>query len=185
MAFHYSIKHSPHSSRVVPCSHEHNGSQLMLVAPSRKHPTFTFGSTFSSGDLYDIRHPKPPQLANLPCARILVREPPADELVVFSTRRVGKNRNARRDATPAPPESSDTILMSAGASGSLTTSAHPAARRTGSRTEGIATMATAANAKGRISAARSSSFGFHLQISPGHPAHSKKIVAPDTSRWEV
>jgi hypothetical protein len=52
----------------------------------------------SSGDLHDIRHAKPPQLANLPCARILVREPSADELVVFSSRRVGKNRNARRDA---------------------------------------------------------------------------------------
>ena len=70
----------------------------MLVAPWRKHLTFTFGSNVGSGDLHDIRHAKPPQLANLPCARILVREPPADELVVFSTRRVGKNRNSRRDA---------------------------------------------------------------------------------------
>ena len=69
----------------------------MLVAPWRKHLTFTFGS-IDSGDLHDIRHAKRPQLANLPCARILVRESPADELVVFSTRRVGKNRNACRDA---------------------------------------------------------------------------------------
>jgi hypothetical protein len=70
----------------------------MLVAPWRKYLSFTFGSNVGSGDLHDIRHAKPPQLANLPCARILVREPPADELVVFSTRRVGKNRNSRRDA---------------------------------------------------------------------------------------
>jgi hypothetical protein len=37
-------------------------------------------------------------------------------------------------------------MMSAGATGSSTTSAHPAVRRTGSRTEGTATMAAAANA---------------------------------------
>jgi hypothetical protein len=36
--------------------------------------------------------------------------------------------------------------MSADATGSFTTSAHPAARRTGSRREGIATIANAANA---------------------------------------
>src|SRR5713101_5546859 len=98
MAFHDSIEHSPRSSRVVTSGHEHNGSQLMLVAPWRKHLAFTFGSNVGSGDLHDIRHAKPPQLANLPCTRILVGEPPADELVVCSTRRVGKNRNARRDA---------------------------------------------------------------------------------------
>src|SRR5713101_3367523 len=49
-------------------------------------------------------------------------------------------------SAPAPPESSDTTMMSAGATGSLTTSAHPAARRTGSRTDGKATMAAAAAA---------------------------------------
>ena len=70
----------------------------MLVAPRGKHLAFAFGSGFGYGDLHDIRHAKPPQLANLPCASILVREPPADELVVISTRRIGKNRNARRDA---------------------------------------------------------------------------------------
>jgi hypothetical protein len=37
-------------------------------------------------------------------------------------------------------------MMSAGATGSLMTSAHPAARRTGIRTEGTATMAAAPNA---------------------------------------
>jgi hypothetical protein len=98
MAFHHSIEHSPQSSRVVPSGHEHNRSELMLVAPWRKHLTFTFGSSVGSGDFYNIRHAKRRQLANLPCGRILVREPPADELVVFSTRRIGKNRNARRDA---------------------------------------------------------------------------------------
>ena len=36
--------------------------------------------------------------------------------------------------------------MSAGATGSLTTSAHPAFRRTGCQTEGTATIAAAANA---------------------------------------
>jgi hypothetical protein len=70
----------------------------MLIAPRRKYLAFTGGSAFGYGDLHDIRHAKPPQLANLPCASILVREPPADELVVVSARRVGKNRNARRDA---------------------------------------------------------------------------------------
>src|SRR5258708_19829005 len=98
MAFHGSIEYSPRSSRVVPSGHEHNGSELMLLAPWRKHLAFTFGSSLGSGDFHDIRHAKPLQLANLPCARIIVREPPADELVIFSTRRVGKNRNARCDA---------------------------------------------------------------------------------------
>jgi hypothetical protein len=70
----------------------------MLVAPRRKHLSFTFGSNVSSGNLHDIRHAKRAQLANLPCAPILVREPSTDELVVFSAGRVGKNRNARRDA---------------------------------------------------------------------------------------
>src|SRR6516165_3694840 len=98
MAFHDSVEHSPQSSRMVPSGHEHNGLEPMLVAPWRKHLGFTFGSNVGSGDLHDIRHAKPSQLANLPCSRIFVREPPADELVVFSTRRVGKNRNSRRDA---------------------------------------------------------------------------------------
>jgi hypothetical protein len=70
----------------------------MLVAPWRKRLAFSFSSDVGSGDLHHIRHAKPPQLTNLPCSRIFVREPPADELVVFSTRRVGKDRNSRRDA---------------------------------------------------------------------------------------
>ena len=49
-------------------------------------------------------------------------------------------------SAPAPPEVSDTTMMSAGTTGSLTTSAHPAVRRTGSRTEGTATMAAAGSA---------------------------------------
>jgi hypothetical protein len=93
MAFHDSVEHSPQSSRVILGGHQHNGSELMLVAPSRKYLTFTFGS-IDPGDLHDIRHAKRPQLANLPCPRILVREPPADELMIFSTRRVDKNRNS-------------------------------------------------------------------------------------------
>ena len=70
----------------------------MLVAPLRKRVTFSFGSNVGSRDLHHIRHAKPSQLTNLPCSRIFVREPPADELVVFSTRGVGKDRNSRRDA---------------------------------------------------------------------------------------
>jgi hypothetical protein len=49
-------------------------------------------------------------------------------------------------SAPAPPESSDKTMMSADATGSFTTSAHPAARRTGSRRERMATIANAANA---------------------------------------
>src|ERR1700730_654463 len=98
MAFHDSIEHSPQSSRVVPSGYEHNGSEPMLVAPWRKRLAFSFGSDVGSGDLHHIRHAKPSPLTNLPCSRIFVREPPADELVVFSTRRVGKDRNSRRDA---------------------------------------------------------------------------------------
>src|SRR5271155_4292527 len=49
-------------------------------------------------------------------------------------------------SAPAPSESSDKTMMSAGATGSFTTSAHPAACRTGSRRERIATIANAANA---------------------------------------
>jgi hypothetical protein len=67
MALHDSIENSPQSSRVVPSSHKHNRSDLMLVAPWRKHLTFSFGPNFGYGDLHDIRDAKPPQLANLPC----------------------------------------------------------------------------------------------------------------------
>ena len=98
MTFHDSIEYSPQSPRVVPSGYEHNGSELMLVAPRRKHLAFAFGSSIGSGDFHNVRHAERPQLANLPCARILVRKAPADELVVFSTRRIGKNCNARRDA---------------------------------------------------------------------------------------
>jgi hypothetical protein len=98
MAFHDSIEHSPHSSRVVPSGHEHNRSELVPITPWGEHLAFTFGSSVGSGDLHDIRHAKRPQLANLPCARIIVREPSADELVVFSTRRVGKHRDPCCDA---------------------------------------------------------------------------------------
>ena len=65
MALHDPIEHSPQSSRVVPSSHEHNGSELMLVAPWRKHLTVSSSSNVGSGDLHDIRDAKPPELANL------------------------------------------------------------------------------------------------------------------------
>jgi hypothetical protein len=77
---------------------QHNGPELILVTPWREHFTFTFGSSVGSGDLHDIRHTKPTQLANLHCSRILVWEPPADEFLAFYTRRVLKNRNSFRDA---------------------------------------------------------------------------------------
>ena len=99
MALHDSIENSPQSSRVVPSGHEHNGSELMLVAPWRKCLTFSFGSNIGSGgDLHDICDTKPPQLASLRCGPILIREPPANEFVIFSTRKIGKNRYSRCDA---------------------------------------------------------------------------------------
>src|SRR3984893_17881013 len=97
MAFHHSVEHSPQSSRMILTDHDHNGLELMIVAPWRKHPTFIFGS-IDSRDLLDIRYAKRPQLANLPCRRILIREPTADALMVFSIRRVRKDRNSLRDA---------------------------------------------------------------------------------------
>jgi len=125
----------------------------VLVAPWRKNLAFTFRSRVGSGNLHDIRYAKRPQLANLPRACILVGESARMNSSPLHWR-VGKNRNSRRDAAlhevrrferPAPPESSDMTMMSAGATGSSTTSAHPAARRTGSD-GGTATMAAATNA---------------------------------------
>ncbi len=55
-------------------------------------------------------------------------------------------------SAPAPPESGDTTIASAGATGSVTTSAHPAARRTGCRTDGTATMPAATAAKATATA---------------------------------
>ena len=126
----------------------------MLVAPRWKHLTFSSSSNVCSGDLHNIRDAKPPQLVNLLCGPILIRESPADELVIFSTRRVGKNRYSRRDAAlhemrfgaPAPPKSDDMTMRSTGRTVSLMTSAHPAVLRIGSRTGGTATIANAPNA---------------------------------------
>jgi hypothetical protein len=127
----------------------------MLVAPWRKHLTFTFGSNIGSSDLHDIRDAKPLELANLPCGLILVREPPTDELVVLSTGRVGKNRNSCRNAAsyevrrferPRAAGIGRYDEMSAVVTGSLTTSAQPATRRIGSRREGTVMIVTAANA---------------------------------------
>lgn len=66
-----------------------------LVAPWGKNLAFTFGSGFVSWNLHDIRYAKPSQLPNLPCCEIFTAQPPTDELKIFSTRRVGKNRDAR------------------------------------------------------------------------------------------
>ena len=91
------VEHSPQSSRVVPRGHEHDGSKLILIAPWWKHLSFTFGSSVGSGDFHNIRHTKRSQFADASRSHPH-KEIPADELVVFSTRRVAKNRNARRDA---------------------------------------------------------------------------------------
>ena len=70
----------------------------MPFAPWWKHGTFSVGSSITSWDLDNVLHAKPIQLTNLSRASILVREPAANEFVVFSARRVGKYRNSRRDA---------------------------------------------------------------------------------------
>ena len=49
--------------------------------------------------------------------------------------------------TPAPPESLDMTMTSAGATGSLTTSAHPAARKIGSRKTAAATVVAMTSAR--------------------------------------
>jgi hypothetical protein len=69
----------------------------MLIAPCPEHLGFTLGANAGLGNLHDIRYTKRPQLADLPCTRVLVREPAADELMVFAARRVGENRNSRRN----------------------------------------------------------------------------------------
>ena len=71
----------------------------MLIAPLRKHLRLrTFVFNVASRDLHDILHAKRSELASLPFSRIFVRQSPANELEVFSTRRVGKNSNPRCDA---------------------------------------------------------------------------------------
>jgi hypothetical protein len=98
MAFHVSIEHPAYSSGVIHRDHEHNEPELVLVAPRCKNLAFTFCSRFVSRNLHDVRYAKPSQLPNLPCRRIFVREPSADELKIFSTRRISENRHSRRDA---------------------------------------------------------------------------------------
>jgi hypothetical protein len=62
-------------------------------------------------------------------------------------------------SNPAPYKSTDRTMTSAGVIGLLVTSAHPAARRTGSRTERTAKLANAANAANTIIA----------RLEPGYP----------------
>jgi len=68
-----------------------------MVAPLRKHLTFTFGS-IDSGDFRNVGHAEHPQLANLSYPCILIGKPAANELIVFSGRRVLKNRYSLCDA---------------------------------------------------------------------------------------
>jgi hypothetical protein len=83
----------------------------VLVAPWRKNLTFTFGAPPRFWN--DIRYAKRPQLPNLPRACILIGQPPADELEVLSAW-----RDPAACSAPAPPASSEMMMMSAGASGS-------------------------------------------------------------------
>ena len=52
------------------------------MRPSRSVPTL------DAADLHDVCYAEGPQLPNLSCARILVRKPAADELVILSARRI-------------------------------------------------------------------------------------------------
>ena len=117
-----SVEHSPQSSRVILSGHHDNGLEVMLVAPSRKHPAFIFGS-IDSGDLHDIRHAKRSQLANLPCTRILIGEPrrmnskssPLGGSIKTATRvEMPLRTRSAASSAPAPPDSSDKTMMSAG-----------------------------------------------------------------------
>ena len=70
-------------------------------------------------------------------------------------------------SAPAPPESSDKTMMSAGPTGSSTTRAHPAARKIGSRRERTATIADAANASTTRIAVDLGPLRFISAMSPG------------------
>jgi hypothetical protein len=98
MAFHDPIEQSAYSSGVMSSDHEHDGSELVLVAPWWKNLSFAFRTGVGSGNSHDVRYAKPSELANLPRASILVGESPADELEVLANRRVDENRNSSRDA---------------------------------------------------------------------------------------
>jgi hypothetical protein len=91
--FNDAVEQSPLTSRVVLGGHKHDGSLLMLLAPLRKRPTFACGARVAAWSLHHIVYAKPARLPNLPCGRILVREPAADEFLVFLVRGVGKDRN--------------------------------------------------------------------------------------------
>ncbi len=93
MAFHRAVEHSSQSSRVILGSHEHDGPEMMLVAPRWKHPTFIVTS-IDSGDFDHIGYAKQPQPANLPRPLILVRKPPANELLVCFRWNVSEDPNS-------------------------------------------------------------------------------------------
>ena len=98
-AFHVSIEHPAYSSGVISGGHEHDGPECLLVAPWRKNLAFTFGSSFVSVGIFTTSvTPSHPSCRICLAAEILVGQPPANELEIFPARRVGKNRNPRRDA---------------------------------------------------------------------------------------
>src|ERR1700733_1398931 len=97
MTFHDPVEPPTRSLGVILGSHHHHRSDMLIVAPLREHLTLISGS-IDFGDVLDIRYAERRQVANLPCPSVLVGKPSADELVVFSARRIIKNRDSLRDA---------------------------------------------------------------------------------------
>ena len=67
----------------------------MLIAPRRQSQDFIVSSGFGSRNLLDVCDAKPSQLPNLRCGFVHVGESSADKLKIFSTGRIGENRNLR------------------------------------------------------------------------------------------
>ena len=93
MAAHHAIEHATQPSRMIRMGHEHDGSKIVLVAPSGKGANFIVGS-FDWGDLHDVGHTKRSQLADLGRFPIFVGHPAADKLLAFFIWRVHKNRGS-------------------------------------------------------------------------------------------
>jgi hypothetical protein len=97
MTLHDPVENASQSSGVILSRHHHHGLEMLLIGPWRKRLTF-ISSSVDFGDVHDIRYAERLQLAKLPCPCILVWKPSASKLLLFSVRRLIKNRNALRDA---------------------------------------------------------------------------------------
>src|ERR1700722_970453 len=97
MTLHNPVENASQSSGVILSRHHHHGLEMLPVAPWRKHLTF-ISSAVDFRDVHDIRYAERLQLAKLPRPCILVRKPSAGKLLLFSVRRLIKNRNSLRDA---------------------------------------------------------------------------------------